>query len=166
MPKISCLRHHGSSSWCAAALVAAALSCSLSVGPATAQQSANHVVSNCQLDATTLAALAGHVNTAVPGEVAPTIDFIVVYSLANPNDGQDLGTGAFTGPVLCRNPGVNVAGETGTDPIPGTVSLLDIETALITQYQATGAPVQKRFCHSVNENSDCFKISGGSGSPD
>jgi hypothetical protein len=151
MHKLSCLPNLGPTSR-AVAFVVAALSCSLVADP-TMAQSANHVFSNCQLN-TSLAGLTADLQTA--GISSPTIDFVVVYSLANPNDGQVV-SGGFSGPVLCRGPSVDVAPETGTDPIPGAVNLRDIETALITQYVSAGQ-TRKRFCHSVNVNSDCFAI--------
>jgi hypothetical protein len=163
MHNFSSLLNHGSTSRRAAAFVAAALSCSLSAGPAEAQ-SPNQIVSPCELDPTTVSALETKVG-AVSGSSTPTDDFVVIYSLANPNDGQAV-SGGFTGPVLCGRPGVSVVEQTGggTDAIPGTVNLRDTETALITQYLTAGQ-IRKRFCHSVGVNSDCFVIQS-SPSPD
>jgi len=152
------------------AIAAAALTCALPANAANAQALANRIVSNCTLNATQIAALTPSLVAA--GIPAPTIDFVVVYSLTNPNDGQALGsggTGPFTGPVLCTSGAVGLEGPPNvnvTTPIPasgsGTVDLLGIETALITQYRTRPAvppgKVEKRFCHSVGDANDCFRI--------
>ena len=101
---------------------------------------------------------------------APRVDFVVIYTLNNPNDGQTV-SGGFTGPVLCVRPAigslpaVTATAVPQTEQIPsgsGAVDLLGIETALITQYRipaGDSGDKQKRFCHSVGEANDCYNIS-------
>ena len=158
-----------------AALGVVAFSSSLLTDPAGAQTQPppNQVVGNCLLPTTAITGLRAALQGA--GIPAPQIDFVVVYSLRNRFDGQAV-TGGFTGPVLCRRgafgslPVIQVESVSQTDTIPpsgpGTVDLLDIETALITQYQTPSGPpvpdpnrIEKRFCHSVGEASSCFRIS-------
>jgi hypothetical protein len=135
-------------------------------------QTADRVFANCLLPQSIVDDLSEYLQGV--GIPTPRIDFLVVYAIANENDGQAI-AGGFTGPVLCRRgatggdsplPAVQVQSVQQTDPIPpgpGTVDLLGVETALITQYQTPSGPpnpgnVEKRFCHSVANINDCFRI--------
>lgn len=87
------------------------------------------------------------------------IDFVLVYSRANDNDGQHFGDGT-TGPILCINPdSVDIETTEENTPIPdgGTVDIKALEQALIMQYQQAGIR-NKRICHTVADNTDCFLI--------
>lgn len=130
-------------------------------------QTANQVWAGCVLttgsgEETTnaVAALEESLAPIVGSEIA----FVVVYSLNNDNDGQPV-TGGFTGPVICRNP------EVVGPPVPtnqtenigaanDTVTILDAEEAFLLQYRFDDAPtdIEKRVCHTVNANTDCFLI--------
>jgi hypothetical protein len=165
-------RHLRHAAMSVVAALATGLFSLLSAGPVVAQPLANRVVGNCVLSGTAVTGLVSSVQAALQaaGVSPPTarVDFVVVYTLANPNDGQPTGE-EFTGPVLCRRPAVGslpavqVAPVSQTDPIPatGTVDLLGIENALITQYRAPSGEgdIEKRFCHTVGSTNDCFRIS-------
>jgi hypothetical protein len=113
----------------------------------------------------------------IPATPPPEIAFVVVYSLSKPNDGQAIATGT-TGPALCKNSNVvavtNPGVVTETTPIPSpnpdnhNVDILGVETVVITQYQNPSAQVpnpstwEKRLCHSVANNNDCFTITPSS----
>jgi hypothetical protein len=143
--------------------------CSILVTAAAEAQTANRVVGNCVLQTATISNLRADLQESA-GIANPRIDFVIVYSIANPNDGQPI-AGGFTGPVLCGRvafgtlPAVQVQPVLETAPIPagaGTIDLLGIENALITQYKSSGgttADIEKRFCHTAGANNDCFRIS-------
>lgn len=157
----------------------------VSVG-ALAQQppapAANHVWGSCVLTPAAVTELQDSLTAAggLPsgeGDPLPQVDFVIVYSLQNNNDGQALGTG-LTGPIVCTN-SVTVTIETTTEdtPIPSltdqadgiTVDIEGIEEALLLQYQKmqNNAPLggrEKRVCHTVAGNTDCFLIKPDTGS--
>jgi hypothetical protein len=131
---------------------------------------ANHVVS-CTLDSTTYNDLFTLLNPITnppfnPGEVA----FVVIYTLNN-NNGQKLsgpGPARYTGPVVCTSPGVSMTATLGTTDIPNStdqpgassIDLLNTEEAFLLRYKINpGTKIEKRFCHTVANNSDCFRIS-------
>lgn len=136
------------------------------------------VLANCTLNQSAVNFLNQALTAA--GITQPRVDFVVVYSLANSNDGQPVPptppntvSPGFTGPVLCSRlatvvppvlPTVTFTPVLQTDPIPasGTVDLLGIENALITQYKPAGgaaSDTEKQFCHTVGAANDCFRIS-------
>jgi hypothetical protein len=89
--------------------------------------------------------------------------YILIYVRENPNEGQDLkNSSSFTGPILCTNEdtvGIVVTTE-GTE-IPGPVDITGAEEASHLQYRPTGGTVadtEKRVCHTVASNTDCFLI--------
>jgi hypothetical protein len=109
------------------------------------------------------------------------VAFVVVYSLQE-NDGQLLpDTEGYTGPILCLGgfPGEgftpfgieSTSEDSPIPPEPGegdptSVNILDLEEALILRYEPnfpgegepfTGNP-EKRFCHTVDDNTDCFTV--------
>jgi hypothetical protein len=117
--------------------------------------------------------------TALPAGV----DFVVVYSLSNPDDGQALdGGGGHTGPVICINesrvgitafefdditpltPESRIPDATGPEGA-ATVNLLAAEEALIVQYRLNPSlAIEKRFCQTFAGNSQCFilfDVAGG-----
>ena len=92
----------------------------------------------------------------------PEVAFVVVYSLNNDNDGQPVavqGQSGFTGPIICRNNEVagSIADTSQTTDV-GNVSILDAEEAFVLRVQS-GSSIAKRVCHTVNNNTDCFRIS-------
>jgi hypothetical protein len=88
--------------------------------------------------------------------------YIIIYVRENPNDGQEIGTtGTFTGPILCTNADTDMVVPTTEDtliPDSGTVDILGAEEASHLQYEPTGGDPEKRVCHTVAGNTDCFLI--------
>lgn len=150
---------------CAALAVASALIVGASV-PATvavAQDAPdlNRIWAGCVLSPEAVDALSADI-AGGQGIGTPEVAFVVVYSLNNDNDGQPVtvqGQGGFTGPVICRNEGVagSIAGTTQTDDV-GPVTILDAEEAFVLRYQSDSS-IAKRVCHTVNNNTDCFRLS-------
>ena len=94
------------------------------------------------------------------GVPSPQIDFVLVYTLRNDNDGQRFGDGT-TGPILCTNPdtvSIETTLENTAIPASGNVDIKALEQALIMQYQQAGGIRNKRICHTVADNTDCFLI--------
>jgi hypothetical protein len=123
----------------------------------------SHVWAGCVLDAATVAALQTDVNVGIEAELDSDIEvaFVVVYSLKE-NDGQPIDSG-FTGPVICTNPDLVAEETTQTDDIGSagdTVTILDAEEAFLLRYQFEESPevIEKRVCHTVDNNTDCFLI--------
>jgi hypothetical protein len=94
----------------------------------------------------------------------PEIAFVLVYSLNHDNDGQPVtvqGQSGSTGAVICRNTEVvaaPAATSQTTDIGSNNVTILDAEEAFIVRYQI-GSTIEKRVCHTVNQNTDCYRIS-------
>lgn len=143
--------------------------------PVTAQVAANQVWAGCTLNALTVDALIGDMETSgleTDLDAPPEVAFVVIYSLNYDNDGQpvvDDGafTGDFTGPVICRNPGATIATVDQTDEIPGggnTIDIFDAEEAFILRYEVNTItfpqPIEKRVCHTVNSETQCFRVHG------
>jgi hypothetical protein len=151
-----------SAAYGALAIATASMASASFPGVAAAQQpQANRVWAECTLNSgegaidtiTGLLEDMGASSTQLaPSEVA----FVVIYSLQE-NDGQPLTGGGFTGPVICRNTEVapDVDQVLQTDNIP-TTDLLDVENAIILRYGTTN--VEKRYCHTVDANTDCFRL--------
>jgi hypothetical protein len=130
----------------------------------------NRIFFDCTFTTTGLQTFLGpgiNVNQFVGGTVRAS--YILIYVRENPNDGQAIKNppGApptFTGPILCRNSdNTNVVPTTQTTPIPGapgtTVDILGAEEALHLQYRRNADNViEKRVCHTVAGNVDCFLI--------
>ena len=90
------------------------------------------------------------------------VGFIVVYALDNANDGQELGAG-FTGPILCRafeGAGRREGHRRRSRSRRRARSIFSsAEEAFILQYEVNPpGPIEKRFCHSAANNTDCFRI--------
>jgi hypothetical protein len=126
----------------------------------------SHVWAGCVLDAATVAALQADVNVGIEAELDSDIEiaFVVVYSLNNDNDGQPV-TGGTTGPVICTNPEVvdtpsPTTQTTNIGSADDTVTILDAEEAFLLRYQFEDPPedIEKRVCHTVDNNTDCFLI--------
>lgn len=129
-----------------------------SPSPPIPAPSPDHVWGGCQLSEAAVTALNGSLAPAIG---SPQIDFVMVYSLQNDNDGQSL-VGGHTGPVLCINPD-NVAVEPTNEntSIGSAMALIDItalEQASILQYEKVDGLREKRVCHNVAGNTDCFLI--------
>lgn len=178
-------RREGALRWVAwpHACAAAALASVLFVGsPGEAvAQTPGEVWAGCVLEPATVAALKGEMpqtgsnRFVADGQVA----FVLVYTMKD-NDGEEFeagpNKGAFTGPVICTNPnadsvfqGVGIAPINQTDPIPHpatgatATNTLDAEEVFILRHALANGPgtgvVEKVFCHAVNDQMDCFRIS-------
>lgn len=138
---------------------------------------ADHVYGGCTLSEGTLAGLAADARVQGVEGPAAEVSFVVVYTLSNDNDGQSLGEGGpFTGPIICINDTeveitakeadgdpLTEASDIPTDTDPGgadTVDVLETEESFIIKYQLNGEPgdIEKRICHTVDGNVDCFII--------
>jgi len=158
------------------ASLSAALVLGASPGGANADPSgsptANRVFFNCTfttadlqsiLDIPTINGLANH-------QLVPS--YIIIYNRQNPNEGQKIGTtSTYTGPVLCINSDTeNVVPTSEATVIPNAtnqpgvpaINILGAEEALHLQYRSTlttnPARNEKRVCHTVAGNTDCFFI--------
>jgi hypothetical protein len=136
---------------------------------------ADHIFSGCTF---TTSSIRGALTITDPDLSTATLEasYILIYVRANPNDGQQIGaTTTYTGPVLCINAGTDsIAETTETTQIPNSsdhpgavsVDVLGTEEALHLQYLLNfpGGPgdppgdVEKRVCHTVAGNTDCFFI--------
>ena len=92
------------------------------------------------------------------------VSYIIIYVRENPNDGQDLkNSTSFTGPILCTNSDTNDVIKTteGTE-ITGPVDITSAEESSHLQFKPTSstnpADKEKRVCHTVASNTDCFLI--------
>jgi hypothetical protein len=87
------------------------------------------------------------------------IAFVVVYSLQE-NDGQAVqapgGASGFTGPIISRNPALGITEPDQTATL-NSVDILVAEEAFVLRHQS-GGTIRKRFCHSVDANTDCFNV--------
>jgi hypothetical protein len=142
----------------AIATASMASACFPSVAAAQSAPTADRVWAQCQLSIDTVNQLVADMDAADtsnrltldPEQVA----FVVIYSFQG-NDGQQLTAGGFTGPVICRDTGVAINQVLQTDDI-STTNVLDVENAIILRYGT--ANVEKRYCHTVDANTDCFRL--------
>jgi hypothetical protein len=142
---------------------------------------ANKAWGGCVLDSSTVDALKARIRlgSGIKADSA-TVSFVVVYTLANDNDGQPLQSGPsnFTGPVICRNDSeVGKVGITAFDTshnlitqttdIPtqthsgvSNIDILEFEQASILQYRLNGGTnaIEKRVCLTTDANVACFRI--------
>jgi hypothetical protein len=98
--------------------------------------------------------------------------YILIYVTGNPNDGQRISgsePSAFTGPILCTNSDIDdIDPTTEAADIPpagsgaDSVDILGSEEVSHLQYQlnfgTTPGDTEKRVCHTVASNTDCFFI--------
>jgi hypothetical protein len=92
--------------------------------------------------------------------------YILIYVRQNPNDGQEIGTvgsGNFTGPVLCTNSDEDDINQTNEGAALSNVNILGAEEASHLQLEpSTGTPTPndttKRVCHTVASKTECFLI--------
>jgi hypothetical protein len=147
---------------CAALAMATVSIASTSIPSIAAAQEPDRVWEECKLNSgeseiNTIQGLLDDME-ASSEQLAPSkVAFVVIYSFEE-NDGQQLTAGGFTGPVICRAPGVNIDKVQQTDDIP-TTNVLDVENVIILRYGTTN--VEKRYCHTVDGNADCFRMGGG-----
>jgi len=98
------------------------------------------------------------------------VDYLVVYTRANPNDGQLLSglSPSYSGPVLCSNPGTVAIGQVLDNTlVPASVDLKGLNHATYLQYVAlgAGANTEKKICHSAIPNVDCFLVKAATPPP-
>jgi hypothetical protein len=142
-------------------MIAGASVPTVSVAVAQDAPDLNRIWAGCVLSPEAIDALEADVADG-QGIGTPEVAFVVVYSLNNDNDGQPVTVASqsgFTGPVICRNDAVagSIAGTSQTDNV-GAVTILDAEEAFVLRVQS-GSSIAKRVCHTVNNNTDCFRIS-------
>jgi hypothetical protein len=119
-------------------------------------------IATCRLNATAVKSLKQSLKSTT-GLAESNVDFALVYSLANPNDGQPT-TDGYTGPVLCINPEsvtyppTPTSENTPVGPAGQAWNITDLEQALLLQYRKTDGVIEKRVCHTVAGNTDCFLI--------
>ena len=151
-------------------LLFAGLTAGLSL-PAQADPTPNRVFSECTFttgSSTTKGTLNSVLDIDSPdlndlegGEIQAS--YIVIYVLENPNDGQDLASStSFTGPIICTNVDtVDISITTEGTVIPGPVDITGAQESSHVQFRPTGgtaADTEKRVCHTVASNTDCFLI--------
>jgi hypothetical protein len=156
--------------WCVPGLLCAGLAFGLA-SHAGADPIADQIYSNCTF---TIADLDGLVipdrdsGLLSGGELQAS--YIIIYVRENPNDGQEIfelvgetlePTNTFTGPILCTNSATDVATPTTENTLiapSGTVNILGAEEASHLQYEPASGDPEKRVCHTVAGNTDCFLI--------
>jgi len=95
--------------------------------------------------------------------------YILIYVRGNPNDGQALSAGGFTGPVMCINSDTETIDQTAENtaipnptnhPGVASVDVRGAESAFHLQYELNPTPgdIEKRVCHTVAGNTDCFFV--------
>ena len=94
------------------------------------------------------------------------VDAIVVYSVSNPNGGQPLDGGGFTGPILCTftdgllpaQTKYDIDSTNANDPISG-IDILASEIETRVQYQRnSNSAIELLMCLSTKSNNDCFRL--------
>jgi len=162
---------HWMSRWWVPGLLCAGLAFGLASN-AGADPVANQIYSNCTFtDADLLDLEIPDVDSGLLNGGQLHASYIIIYVRENPNDGQEIfelvgetpePTNTFTGPILCTNLDTDVATPTTENeliPPSGTVDILGAEEASHLQYEATGGgDPEKRVCHTVAGNTDCFLI--------
>lgn len=169
---------------CSAMALASAFVAAVSVqalaADSTPPPAKDKVWGGCRLSATTVSALENDLEA--PGGIGnnkAAVSFVVIYTLANDNNGQLLKGTDFTGAVICTNPsavGIAAFDKTGTNLLtettdiptqtdPGnapSVDILEAEEMFSLKYQLNGGAnagdIEKRVCHTTDNNVDCFRI--------
>ena len=93
------------------------------------------------------------------------VDAIVIHSVVNPNEGQPLDAGGFTGPIVCTFAGPLPVGTpyaiqaVSANAAITNIDLLGSEIQTQIQYErnSTGL-IEKLMCLSTRSNNDCFRI--------
>jgi hypothetical protein len=163
------LRWVGSS--CALMLLLAGLTAGLS-SQARAEPQANHVLSNCTFTTNTVEGtnLQDALNIPDLGSLNGgqlEASYIIIYVRQNPNNGQHIGTtgSSYTGPILCYNVTDSIQTSPEGTAISGPIDILGAEESSHIQIQPSGSTDtnqrQKRVCHTVASNTDCFLIGPG-----
>jgi len=123
------------------------------------------VYAGCVLGSDTVSRILGDIeNSAISSEdelspIDPDLDFIVVYAIANDNNGQPIVEGGTTGPVICRSADVTDITVTTEDTDIENVNILDADDAFVLRYQIEEEPgAADRICHTVDDVVDCFDI--------
>ena len=152
----------------ALALAAASIASVAAPGTAAAQSNptADRVWAGCTLTNDEVTALIDRMASSQL-VTEKQIGFVVIHSFQE-NNGQQLSTGGggFTGPVICRAPGVSINEVLQTDPIGSNASpvdLLDQQSGMSVLYRdpsgsADPADNKKRFCWTVTSLADCFDL--------
>jgi|SRR5689334_21859959 len=165
--------HPTSLRWVGRSVALLLLSIGLSAGllsPARAAPPPNHVLSNCTFTTNTVegtnlqdALNIPDLSTLNGGQLEAS--YIIIYVRQNPNNGQRIGTtgSSYTGPILCTNANTDEAVPTTEGAaIPGSIDILGAEESSHIQIQPHGSTDvnqrQKRVCHTVASNTDCFLI--------
>jgi hypothetical protein len=132
---------------------------------------ANKIYSNCTFTIDDLAGLTiPDLDSGLLSGGELQASYIIIYVRENPNDGQEIfeadgealvTTNTFTGPILCTNSDSDIATPTTEDTLiapSGTVNILGAEEASHLQYEPASGDPEKRVCHTVAGNTDCFLI--------
>lgn len=101
------------------------------------------------------------------------VDAIVIYAVGNPNNGQPLGGGAYTGPIVCTfadgllpaQTKYSIASTSANDPISG-IDVLASEIQTLVQYERNAnanSTIEQLMCLSTKSNNQCFRIFPASG---
>ena len=94
------------------------------------------------------------------------VDAIVIHSVVNPNEGQPLDAGGFTGPIVCTFAGpLPVGTPYSINSVPANDSDKRISTCSDRRFRpkssferkSTGL-IEKLMCLSTRNNNDCFRI--------
>ena len=142
----------------------------LATGEATAQTADRAAA--CSLGGGVSAAIRLQLNNALAGLNGGAfgsnlrVDAIVIYSVTNPNLGQPLDGGGYTGPILCTFADGILPAQTkystqsadASDPIPN-VDVLASEIQTTLQYRkTTNSVTELLMCLSTKNNDDCFRV--------
>ena len=141
---------------------------------ARAEPQANHVLSACTFSTNAVEGTNLQDALSIPdlanlngGQLQ--VSYIIIYVRQNPNNGQLIGpppaspSSSYTGPILCTNVDTDEAIPTAEGTaIPGSIDILGAEESSHIQIQPHGSTDpnqrQKRVCHTVASNTDCFTI--------
>jgi hypothetical protein len=146
-------------------------------GAALAQQAPpapapNHAWGGCVIPQSIVDAIKGVLPSDFKkNDASFRVDYIVVRTVANPNGGEPLQGGGFSGPIVCRGPGIAITTTTETTLIPddltnptppgGTTSadIVGSQEDFILRYtfRPTGG-TENRFCDGTAGFNDCFRL--------
>lgn len=136
-----------------------------------AAQSADRAAA-CSLRGGASAVIRAQLNNALAGLNGGTlgsnlrVDAIVIYSVTNPNMGQPLDGGGFTGPILCTfqdgllpaQPPYSTQSTSASTPIEN-IDVLASEIQTTLQYRrTTNSVTELLMCLSTKSNDDCFRV--------